>query len=40
MGGGKDMDYNFYTHSGIVVAQERGQGEEEQGPVDPKSLMP
>jgi NADH-quinone oxidoreductase subunit I len=39
-GGGKDTEYNFYKHSGIGVAQERGAGEEEHGPVDPKSLMP
>jgi NADH-quinone oxidoreductase subunit I len=39
-GGGKDTEYNFYKHSGIGVAQERGEGEEEHGPVDPKSLMP
>ena len=39
-GGGKDTDYNFYKHSGIGIAQERGEGEEEHGPVDPKSLMP
>jgi NADH-quinone oxidoreductase subunit I len=39
-GGGKDTDYNFYKHSGIGVTQDRGQGEEEHGPVDPKSLMP
>ena len=38
--GGKDTEYNFYKHSGIGVTQERGQGEEEQGPVDPKSLLP
>ena len=39
-GGGKDTDYNFYKHAGIGVTQDRGQGEEEHGPVDPKSLLP
>ena len=39
-GCGKDTEYNYYEHSGIGVANERGGNEDEYGPVDPKALVP
>jgi NADH-quinone oxidoreductase subunit I len=38
--GGKEPEYNFYRHAGIGVAQPRGEGAEENQPVDVKGLMP
>ncbi|MFA7059798.1 MAG: NADH-quinone oxidoreductase subunit NuoI [Pedobacter sp.] len=39
-GCGKDDSYNFYKHSGIGVTQPRGEGFEENKPVDVRTLMP
>lgn len=39
-GCGKDSSYNFYRHAGIDVTQPRGEGLEEDLPVDVRSLMP
>jgi len=39
-GCGKDDRYNFYRHAGIGVAQPRGGGEEESGPVNIKTNLP
>jgi NADH-quinone oxidoreductase subunit I len=39
-GGGKSPDYNFYHHAGIGVTQGRGDGLEENRPVDVRSLLP
>jgi NADH-quinone oxidoreductase subunit I len=38
--GGKEPDYNFYRHAGIGVSQGRGEGLEENPPVDVRGLMP
>jgi NADH-quinone oxidoreductase subunit I len=39
-GGGKDASYNFYRHAGIGVTQPRGDGDEEEPPVDVRGLLP
>jgi NADH-quinone oxidoreductase subunit I len=39
-GCGKDGSYNFYKHAGIGVTQPRGEGLEENRPVDVRTLMP
>jgi NADH-quinone oxidoreductase subunit I len=39
-GSGKDGSYNFYHHAGIGVTQPRGEGLEENPPVDVRTLMP
>jgi NADH-quinone oxidoreductase subunit I len=39
-GCGKSPDYNFYHHAGIGVTQQRGEGIEEDKPVDMRSLLP
>jgi NADH-quinone oxidoreductase subunit I len=39
-GCGKDDSYNFYKHAGIGVTQPRGEGLEENRPVDVRTLMP
>ncbi len=39
-GCGKSADYNFYHHSGIGITQPRGQGLEENAPVDVRGLLP
>lgn len=39
-GCGKSEAYNFYHHAGIGITQPRGEGREENSPVDVRSLMP
>jgi len=39
-GCGKDLEYDFYRHAGIGVAQPRGEGAREEEPVDVRGLMP
>lgn len=39
-GCGKDPHYNFYRHAGIGVTQPRGEGLEENRPVDVRTLLP
>jgi NADH-quinone oxidoreductase subunit I len=39
-GCGKDQSYNFYRHAGIGVTQPRGEGEEENLPLDVRGLLP
>jgi len=38
--GGKNRDYSFYRHSGVAVAGAKGTHENEEPPVDPRSLLP
>ncbi len=39
-GCGKSPDYNFYQHAGIGITQPRGDGLEENPPVDVRGLLP
>jgi NADH-quinone oxidoreductase subunit I len=39
-GCGKSTEYNFYRHAGIGITQPRGQGLEENAPVDVRGLLP
>ena len=39
-GTGKDPHYNFYREAGVGVTQNRGEGKQEQPPVDPRGLLP
>ena len=40
-GPGKYPDYNFYRFAGLAIAgKDKGDGVEEQPPVDVKSLLP
>jgi NADH-quinone oxidoreductase subunit I len=38
--GGKNGEYNFYRHSGVAVAADKGEHEGEKPPVDLKSNLP
>jgi len=38
--GGKDVEYNFYEHAGVVVKGDKGTHIEEAEPVNVKSNMP
>ena len=40
-GQGKYHGYNFYRHAGVAVAgKDKGEGVEEEPPVDPRELLP
>ncbi len=38
--GGKDPDYDFYQHAGIAAILGKGEHENEDEPVDVKSILP